>query len=139
MYLNPTLSSRELVDPQGGSLEKEQKVAATGQFTLAVSPIPGHVLVSAGGILLLLPLCSRCIPILILGSSHSCFISEGRNYIPGRPGRTYALQLSLLACQKNLKKIKNEKNVEKGRKHEACQPGSKQQLVPASTDTGAMS
>ena len=60
-------------------MEREQKVATAGQCTLAVSPVPGPrmLLVSAMAILLLLLLCSGGIPILMLGSSHSCFVSEG--------------------------------------------------------------
>lgn len=90
MCMNPNLPSQELVGPQGGALEREQKVATAGQCPLAVSPVPGPrmLLVSAMAILLLLLLCSGGIPILMLGSSHSCFVSEGVNYIPGRPGRS---------------------------------------------------
>lgn len=114
MYKNPKLAPQELVSPQGGTLEGEQRVAAAGQRALAGAPTPWMLLVSAP-ILLPLPACGGAIPDLTLGSSHSCFVSEGINYSPGRPGRSCCFAAESTGWSEILrKKIKKEKKNKKG-------------------------
>lgn len=80
-------------------------------------PAPWMLLLSAVVVLLLLPLCSGAIPILILGSSHSLFISEGMNYVPGRPGRSWCFAAEPTSLsKKSLEKYINPPKEGEGKK-----------------------
>lgn len=130
-YRNSKLASQELVGPQGGALER---AAPAGQCALADPPIPGPWM-------LLLPPCSGAIPVLILGSSHSCFISEGMNYVPGRPGRSWCFAAEPTGLsKKSLKKYINPPKEGEGKKRvgsmsSCCWPA----LTPVKTADGLRS
>lgn len=81
MYVSSKFASRSLWAAKAKHWRESKKRRAVHSFSH-----PWMLLVSAVNILLLF--CRGDIPIPILGSAHSCFLSEGVNYISGRLRRS---------------------------------------------------